>query len=299
METVELAPAPADWLLLFDRSSTWNRRADRFAGLKDGIGLYLAGRSDAVAVAATSFPRAASCDVADYATPELSWMASANDVTAQLAAWGITGDSTLGPALAGAGHAARQRHWDAPGRSTSVIVLTDAAPGEDETCTTSDWNEVATIAGSLFAHGRGPNVHVVSVIGTAASPDHPAKLGGIAVAGGGYAAFVNGGQSDVARSTHTALLDLEARATTCTRTLPPGFVPERITVVSPDGTITEVARVADASACSGATFFLDHPLAPTTATLCSGTGGIGGFCEQTFLRARIAGAPTVTATGSL
>ena len=56
------------------------------------------------------------------------------------------------------------------------MLLTDAAPGEDETCASSAWDTVATIAGERFAAGHGPNTHVISVMGTAVVPDHWAKL---------------------------------------------------------------------------------------------------------------------------
>lgn len=305
--TIELDPAPADWLFLLDRSSTWTEREERFAGLKEGVSAFVRAVEAHNTFAVTSFSRDGdSCDVAAYATPEMAWGASARDVAGLLSSWNVSGQSTLGPALAGAGLAATRRRWDAPGHSTSIVVLTDAAPGEDEMCPTSDWDEVAAISGRIFAHGRGPTVHLVNVLGTATSPDHPGIVGAIAVAGGGYAAFVNGGRSDIARAAQTALHDLESRATTCTRLVPAGFVPEHMTMTSGDGTITELMRVADASACTGGTptapqpsFFLDDPVAPTTATLCGGIGGVGGFCETTFLRARVLGAPTFTATRRL
>ncbi|MBZ0235995.1 MAG: hypothetical protein K8M05_26945 [Deltaproteobacteria bacterium] len=298
--TVELPPAPADWLVLFDRSVSWETRADRFQGLKDGVAAFLAGRSAEVELAITSFPRGydafASCDVRDFSTVEHAWPASDATITEALAGWDPTHiGSTLGPALEGAGVIARERRAARPGRSTSIVLLTDASPGEDETCETSEWSAVAAIAADVFAAGHGPNVHVIGVLGTAIPVDHPVKVGGIAGAGGGYAAFVNGSQLDVATSSHQALRDLEARAAICTRALPAGFAPETLTVTSPDGTVTQLGRVADASACVGAAFYLDDPDAPTTATLCSGERGVGGVCEQTFVRALLAGAPTVTA----
>jgi hypothetical protein len=295
----ELPAAPADWLLVFDRSASWSRREDRFDGLKDGVNGFLAARGADIELAATYFPRAfdanASCEVADFSTAELTWPAANEDVSAALAGWDITSTgSTLGPALEGAGVIAGARRAARPGRSTSIVLLTDAAPGEDETCETSAWDAAAAVARDVFAAGRGPNVHVLGVLGTATAPDHPAKVGGIAVAGGGYAAFVNGGQSDIARSAQDVLRDLESRAAICTRVLPAGFVPDALTVTSPDGAVTELTRAADATACAGEQFFLDDPAAPTTATLCSGEGGVGGVCEVTFLRSRVAGAPTVT-----
>ncbi len=297
---VELPPAPADWLVLFDRSVSWEGRADRFQGLKDGVAAFLAARTAGVELAITSFPRGydafASCDVRDFSTVEHDWPASDATILEALAGWDPTHiGSTLGPALEGAGLIARARRAAHPGRSTSILVLTDASPGEDETCETSEWAALAALAGDVFAAGGGPSVHVLGVIGTAIPPDYFTKLGDIAGAGGGYAAFVNGSQHDVAEASHDALRDLEARAAICTRALPADFVPATITLTSPDGAVTELARVADASACTGATFYLDDPAAPTTATLCSGSRGVGGACEQAFVRAQLVGAPVVTA----
>ena len=62
-----------------------------------------------------------------------------------------------------------------------------------------------------IAKGLNANVHVLSVIGRAISDDHFAVVDAIADAGGGRAAIVNGGRSDVARSARGVLQDLEER----------------------------------------------------------------------------------------
>ena len=101
-------------------------------------------------------------------------------------------------------------------------------------------------------------------------------------AGGGFAAFVNGAREDIARSALTSLHDIRDRAA-CRMRLPAGPPPETLEIAFSDGTTQLVTRVANADACSGATFYLDD--AGANATLCSG-GPLGGLCEITFLRAR-------------
>lgn len=295
---VDLPPAPADWLILFDRSTSWTTRFDRFEGLKDATAGFLTARGTAFTFAATSFPRydadALDCQPSGYDDAELAWGTSPATIAQTIVdEWSYVGDSTLGPALAGAGTIATQRHAANPGRSTSIVLLTDAAPNEDEECETSAWDVVAQTAASIHAGGRGPAVHVINVMGTSISPDHPAKLGAIAEAGGGYAAFVNGSRTDVATSARTALDDLDTRANTCTRLLPARGAPAQIRVSSPDGTVTDAQRVTDSTTCQGNAFYVDETNG--TLTLCSGPAGIGGFCEVTFWRAQAAGAPTITA----
>lgn len=299
--TAALPPAPADWLFLFDRSVSWFDRSDRFAGLVSAVSGYATAHPASIELAATSFPRFFDanpyCTVPEYKSAELPWGATDQELVDTLDLWSITsGGSTLGPALRGAGDIAREYRDAHAGRSTSIILLTDAAPNEDEECESSDWASVASIAASVFDGGRGPTVSIINVMGTAIGTDHWAKLGAIATAGGGYAAFVNGSESDVKNSTAVALADLTDRAMTCTRSLPAGFVPATITVTSPDGSVTELSRATDGATCTGNTFYLDDPTSPTTATLCSGPGGVGGICELTFYRAQTAGAPTFIAT---
>ena len=86
-----------------------------------------------------------------------------------------------------------------------------------------------------------------------------------------------------------------AERATCTRLLD-GTRPDFLEVAFSDGTRTVAHRVADATACEPNAFYVDAPDAPFKATLCSGRAGIGGFCELTYLRARIAGPPSITPT---
>lgn len=294
-----LQPASADYLFLIDRSASWKNRMDRWEGLADAVTSFTAEHEGAQQIAATAFPRSSgaeeTCNPLDYEGLDQGWSSSSAPLSSFLDEMAFGGGSTLGPALRGAIREARVHAAADRSRSTSIVILTDATPNDDETCDESAWERVAAIAGRGFLDGRGPvaHVHVISVVGTAVLPDHFGRIGAIVDAGNGYAAIVNGSRTDVANSSVRALTDIRDRMTTCTLVVPPGVHPEALTLESPDGSITTATRVNDASACSGATFYLDDPENPHLATLCSGPGGVGGFCEMTYVRAQLAGAPKV------
>lgn len=298
---LELEPAPADVLWVVDTSGSWESRADRYAGAVDAM-LESAGDWSSAEHALAVFPRfvpeaiEASCDPSDYESADLDWGATPEALGDELRLHPFEGGSPLGPALAGAISVAHARAGASRGRSTHLVLVTDASPDTDEICEQSAWDRVAAIAAAGFDAGRsgGVHVHVLSVIGRAISDDHFAVVDAIADAGGGRAAIVNGGRSDVARSARGVLQDLSDRATICTRALPPGeSAPASITIRLPDGTTRAARRVGDASECSTVPdgFYVDDLEDPTTLTLCSGRAGIGGVCEQTFLEARVLGAP--------
>ncbi|UJR82566.1 hypothetical protein [Sandaracinus amylolyticus] len=299
---VELEPAPADVLWVVDTTDSWESRADRYAGAIDALVEGTDAWSDAEH-ALLVFPRfvpdpeaiIASCEPSDYETVDLEFGASGQSMADELAGHPFDGESPLGPALEGAITIARGRAAESRWRSTHVVLVTDASPGTDEACDTT-WEEVATIAEAGFDDGRrgGVHVHVMSVIGSAIPPDHISRVFDIAEAGGGYPAIVNGSRTDVARSAGNMIEDLQDRAAICTRMLPPGAdAPATITLRFADDTSRTATRVADASACATAAwgFYVDDPEDPTTITLCSGPGGVGGFCEVTYVDARTRGAP--------
>ncbi len=295
-----LAPAPADFLFLVDRSASWSQRADRWAGLTRAISSFVTENEGKQWIAANAFPlpggAAGSCEAVDYATLAAAWTTSPYPVRHFVDGLAFEGGSTLGPALEGTLRAAIAHAGAEPLRTTSVVLLTDATPGDDETCDTSAWDEVAAIARRGFHDGIGPaaHVHVISVVSGGISPDHFARIDAIAEAGSGYSAIVNGSRDDVTKGARTALDDIRARMTTCTFLVPEGARPEALTIRSPDGSVETATRVSDASKCDGATFYLDDPAEPRLATLCSGAHGVGGLCEVTFVRAERVGAPTVT-----
>jgi hypothetical protein len=298
-----LEPAPADFLFLVDSSASWIRHLDRWEGLKGALSGFLAEHGSQHELAAMSFPKLvgaeASCDSRDYESLGLDWPTLPSTIDTFVGALPIQGKSSLGPALSGAIGLAR-RHHAGRARSSSVILLTDATQSDDETCETSDWANLATIAAQGFTRGLGPSVHidVVSVMGRAVSGNHFGVFAEIATRGGGSAAFVNGSSEDVKRSARKALEWIRDRRTTCTMTGLDEILPEELTLKFPDGAIEMAHRVPDAQACDGLAFYVDDPDWPTTVTLCGGEAGIGGYCELTFIRAGQVGRPTVTVSRS-
>ena len=297
-----LKQAPADFHFLIDRSASWSKRADRWHGLTRAVSAFMKEHEGTPQYAATVFPQGGredgSCEASDYTTPDRAFATSSDGIRRLLDKITFGGGSTLGPALEGTIRDASTHAAENPTRTTSVIVLTDATPNDDETCDRSAWETVATIAGQGFGNGLGPvvHVHVISVVSGGISPDHFARMDDIVDAGNGYAAVVNGSTSDVRDAGGLALDDIYARMTTCTMIVPPNVHPEELTIRSPDGTVTKAKRVSDATACEGskAAFYLDDPENPHLATLCSGPSGRAGLCEATYVRAESAGAPAIT-----
>jgi hypothetical protein len=295
---VRLEPAASDRLLLVDLSGSWSRRADRYAGATDALIASVADSAHAHALAI--FPRlvegAASCEPDAYDALDVGWPASATELSDRLAGATFAGESPLGPALEGAIATGRARAREMPDRTTSIVLVTDATPGDDEVCGT--WEEVAEIARRGFGDGEpeGVHVHVISVMGTAVSDEHFARLGAIAGAGGGFAAFVNGSREEVESSTRDALDVLDARASTCSMRLPAGLLPARLSYSFASGAEVTLDRVPDASHCGDGAFYVDDESAPRIATVCSGEAGVGGACELLLVRARAEGAPEVHAT---
>lgn len=318
-----LESAPADYLFLVDRSASWSKKADRWEGLRIALDTFV-GEHEAPPQRLSLGPRAApipapaaspqfaanvfphqtraghSCDAEDYTLLDRPWTSQAGAIARFIGALDFKGGSTLGPALSGTLVAATRHAISAPRRSTSIVLLTDATPGDDETCGDSAWERVARIAGSGFHDGLGPAVHthVLSVVGSAISPDHFTRIQAIAAAGNGYSAVVNGSRDDVASGAGMALTDIHDRMTTCTYVVPEGVRPEELTIRSPDGSVATAKRTGDGASCSGATFYLDDPASPRLLTLCSGNAGVGGFCEATFVRAQVSGKPRVTVSAT-
>lgn len=289
---VELAPARTSVLWLLDTSGSWERRADRYLGVADAL-RATASEWSSVDHALVTFPRwgdaSESCIAADYEELDLAFGASSDELLAVVQSQAFQGGSTLGPALEGAiASASAQR---APGTTAAVVILTDASPFTDEMCASSEWSRVAEIAASGLE--QGVRTHVLSVMSGGVAPEHFGWMATIATAGDGFTATVNGGRDDVARSAATFLADVRDHMELCSFEVPSGLVPERVVLREGDGHSTELSRVPSVAACHDTGFYLDDPRAPSTLTLCSGEGGIGGLCQLTYVRARTIGAPSV------
>lgn len=287
-----LAPARADVLWLLDTSGSWERRADRYRGVADALRATTNAWSSADHALVT-FPRRTgdgeSCVAADYEELELAFGAAPDELLAVVESQVFEGGSPLGPALEGAITAAAAQR--ARGATASVVILTDASPFTDEMCASSEWPRVAEIAARGLA--QGVHTHVLSVMSGGVAPEHPFWMSAIATEGDGFTATVNGSRSDVARSAATFLADVRDHVEVCSFEVPSGLVPERAVLREGDGTLTELWRVPSRASCTDTGFYLDDPRSPSTLTLCSGSGGVGGLCQLTYLRARAAGAPAI------
>ncbi|HVK89211.1 MAG TPA: hypothetical protein VM513_34050, partial [Kofleriaceae bacterium] len=145
----DLRVAPMAWVVVDDRSESWERHLERRAGMRAGLASFLAAGPANLSLAASSFPRLTSdhldCTADAYAQADLPWGASATALDAHFAEAPWTYGSSLGPALAGAGAIARTH---APDVEPAIVLLTDATPFDDEACESSAWEQVAVTAGS-------------------------------------------------------------------------------------------------------------------------------------------------------
>ena len=290
-----LVAAGTDVLFVVDTSESWNTRADRYAGLADAVGEFLDEHAEAHEFGALMFPRfddaGELCDAEGYEAIDYPFGAPPEELTNAVGAAAFQGQSSLGPALAGALLAAGDHD-----RRATVVLLTDATPGTDEACESSDWDEVAGIAAVGFAEGRGARTHVVSVIGSGGVLEsHFGRLGNIANSGGGYVAFVNGSQADVAKSSRQALEDIVDLELGCTFELPGGAAPDALELRFATGEPFYATLVEGPAACQGAGYYVDDAEDARRGMLCRGASGNGGFCEVMVFKAREEGWPDVRA----
>lgn len=135
---------------------------------------------------------------------------------------------------------------------------------------------------------------MISVIGSGGVlVSHFEHLGNIANSGGGYVAFVNGSQADVARSSRQALEDIRDLEIECTFELPGGPAPEALEVSFPTGERFYAPLVDGPGACAGAGYYVDDQADARRAMLCRGANGNGGFCEVMVFKLREDGRPDV------
>jgi hypothetical protein len=282
-------------LFVVDTSESWNTRADRYAGLAAAVGEFLDEHAGAHEFGALMFPRfddaGELCEGEGYEVIDYPIGAEPDELTNAVGAAAFQGQSSLGPALSGALSAATEH-----ARRAAVVVLTDATPGSDEICETSDWDEVADAAALGFDAGRGTRTHVISVIGSGGVLEsHFGRLGKIASSGGGYVAFVNGSQTDVATSSRQALEDIVDLELECTFELPGGAAPAALEVRFATGEPFYAPLVEGPGACQGAGYYVDDSADAKRAMLCRGANGNGGFCEVMVFKARDEGRPDVRA----
>lgn len=213
-----------------------------------------------------------SCDVLDYATPDVPIAplpGVAQAILDSMAAHGPTGGTPTSAALQGAVDYASS--WSAanPNHVTIVVLATDGDP------TSCDTNLANINAIAASAANQSPPI-LTFVIGVGQSLT---ALNGIAAAGGTNQAFLVDTGQDIQQQFLDALNEIQGQALGCTYAIP---VPEMgtpdynqvVVNYTPGGsstkqTIPKVASQADCPA-DGNAWYYDNNASPTQILLCDG-----------------------------
>ncbi|HEX6274555.1 MAG TPA: vWA domain-containing protein [Polyangiaceae bacterium] len=211
------------------------------------------------------------CDSSFYASPavEIGELSDVGpDVLDALSAIQPGGFTPTGPALAGALEHASEWAANAPGRATAVVLVTDGYP------TQCDPRGISAIA-DLAERARSNEPYVRTfVIGLAAE----FNLDSIARAGGTHQAYrVEAG--DPTGSFLGALRNVSNSKLACSYEIPEppadtmkiDYDEVQVTYTSAGGSLEEVPRISDFSACSrnpNGGWYYDDPQAPTQILVC-------------------------------
>jgi hypothetical protein len=234
-------------------------RSPQAAGVGVGIGFFGNG----------GFLSADSCNAADYAKPSVAIAALPGNALAidDAIAGMFAGSGTpTTPALQGAIDYAKAYLAVTPGRTASVLLVTDGVPSG---CNNDSVSSVATVA--TAAYGGQPRVKTFVVgIGDTAALDQ------IALAGSGGATHYIPADGDVVTPLTTALGTI-ARMATCNYVVPaatPGrpIDPMLVNVQITTGMNTTpvgIGRVDNVTACGTAGgWYYDNPTKPAQISLC-------------------------------
>jgi hypothetical protein len=219
------------------------------AGIGVGIGHFSAGSG---------------CDVATYARPDVPIAAlPANATAINNAIMGIMpgGNTPTLPALQGALQYATTYTQMTPGRTASVVFITDGIPNG---CTGNTIAASAMAAANAFAANPSIKTYVIG-LGATASLDQ------IALAGTNNMTHYFPATGDVTAMLTAALTQI-AGAVTCDYTIPAGVDPSKVNIqVTVGGGMTQVVGgVANAAAC-GAQGGWYYDAMKTHITLCPQT----------------------------
>jgi hypothetical protein len=216
----------------------------------------------------------ASCDVAQYANPEVPIAplpGVAGAITASLAAHQPSSFTPTGPALEGALQYASGWAAAHPDRQTIVLLATDGYATE---CDPQSPSGLGALAAAALA--QTPKVYTF-VIGIGSL----GNLNQVAVAGGTREAFIIPDTAqDVSGQIVDALLGIAAAPISCNLPIPvsndggtadPDFV--NIEFTPPGRPTRKLVRVTDAAACATTPdgWYYDHPFTPTTIIICPQT----------------------------
>jgi hypothetical protein len=208
-----------------------------------------------------------SCDINDYATPEVPIAVLpgvANAIVGSMSGHGPSGGTPTSAAIDGAITYARAYAQATPQHVVIAVLATD---GDPTSCDTNLGNIQAIAANGV---NGSPSI-MTFVIGVGGSLSN---LNAIAQAGGSGSAFLVDTNSNVTQQFIDALNQIKGAALGCTYSIP---VP---TMGNPDYDSVNVyyngqpiPKVAGASACptNGNGWYYDDPTNPTKITLCDAT----------------------------
>jgi hypothetical protein len=213
----------------------------------------------------------ASCELGDYATPEVALAtlpAAAGALSTSLANTSPAGGTPTGPALQGTlNYAASIKAADAE-REVVVVLATDGEPTE---CQPQGIGQVAAIAASGV---NGPHAIPTFVVGVGKSTFN---LNAIAAAGGTQLAYLVDANKNATQQFLATLNDIRQQAVACQYEIPTvnGEIDYKLVNVRykvDNGPIQAVPKVNSKASCglSGGWHY-DNEAAPTGISLCEAT----------------------------
>jgi hypothetical protein len=221
----------------------------------------------------TGFGGADSCNVMDYATPDVEiglLPGNANAIISSMANHGPTGGTPTSAALEGAISHAQVWAGNNPGHAVIVVLATDGDP----TSCNSDLAYINNVA-AMGAAGTPPILTFVIGVGGSVG-----ALNGFAAAGGTGSAFMIDQDPNVQQAFLDALNEIQGIALPCSFLIPEPDMGEinydQVNVqYTPGGggTPTTIPKVASEADCppSGNAWYYDDNAAPTQIVLCPST----------------------------
>ncbi|MCA9625879.1 MAG: hypothetical protein KC731_42945 [Myxococcales bacterium] len=211
-----------------------------------------------------------SCNVADYATPDVAIAplpGVATAITASMAAHSPTGGTPTAPALQGAIDHATAHAMANPSHVVLVVLATD---GDPTSCTPTDIPGIQAIAAAGF--NASPSI-LTFVIGVG---NLQANLDAIAQSGGSNAAFIVDTNQNVEQQFLDALEQIKGTALGCAYAIPvptmgnPDFNQVNVEWTPPGGDPQIIPKVTDPSACppNGPGWYYNDAQNPTQILLC-------------------------------
>jgi len=221
----------------------------------------------------TGFGNSDSCDVMDYATPDVPigvLPGNAGAIISSIAAHGPTGGTPTSAALEGAISHAQTWAGANPGHAVIVVLATDGDP----TSCNSDLGYINGVAAAGFNGTPSIPTFVIGVGGSVSA------LNGFASAGGTGMAYMIDQDPNVQQAFLDALNEIQGIALPCSYLIPPpddgdiNYDQVNVEYIPGGGgtpeTLPKVNSLADCPP-GGNAWYYDNPSAPTQIVLCPDT----------------------------